>query len=118
MKKTKVYRDLIDALVEECREGQGQIGPRRARNGVWHLGATEDHLSDQHQINLLLAGLSVGERETLARMLEHSFSGGIFETLKALGPHEIQPFLEGYEGSPYHDFVGRLQDDEWQWPEE
>jgi hypothetical protein len=26
----------------------------------------------------------------------------------------IQPFEDGYEGTPYHDFVGRLID--WSWP--
>jgi hypothetical protein len=39
---------------------------------------------------------------------------GVFETLKALEEFQIAPFVDGYEGSPYHDFIGRL--DGWEWP--
>jgi hypothetical protein len=49
-------------------------------------------------------------------MLAHEFAGGVFETLKALEAFDIAPFREGYEGSPYHDFIGRLAD--WEWPEQ
>jgi hypothetical protein len=40
---------------------------------------------------------------------------GVFETLKALEEFQIAPFESGYEGSPFNDFIGRL--DDWQWPE-
>ena len=40
---------------------------------------------------------------------------GVFETLKVLEKFEVEPFRDGYEGSPYNDFVGRL--DDWNWPE-
>lgn len=42
------------------------------------------------------------------------FLGGVFETLKALEEFSIEPFVEGYEVSPYHDFIGRLG--QWQLP--
>jgi hypothetical protein len=35
--------------------------------------------------------------------------------LKALEEFQIAPFESGYEGSPFNDFIGRL--DDWQWPE-
>ena len=47
------YRELIDALVRACREGQGQIGRRRVRHGVWNSNATTtaDELTDRHGMN-------------------------------------------------------------------
>ena len=115
--KPKLYREVIDALVQVCRDGQGQIGPIRTREGVWNANATAKFIPDQHQINLLLARLSPKDREILAGMLEHAFEGGVFETLKTLGELEIEPFKGGYEGDAYHDFIGRMSGD-WPWPEE
>ena len=115
-RKPKLYRDFIDALVQVCKAGQGQIGPIRARKGLWNANATPDFIPEQHQINLLLARLSPADREVIAGMLEQAFEGGVFETLKALGEFDIEPFKEGYEGDVYHDFVGRV--DDWPWPEE
>jgi len=115
-KKPQLYRDFIDELVDVCHNGQGQIGARRARVGVWHPSASAEHLPDQHQINLLLARLSEKEREVLAQLLSQEVETGVFETLKALETFGIPPFQEGYEGSPYHDFTGRLSTD-WDWPE-
>ena len=114
--KSETYRTAIDRLVAECRSGQGQIGSRRARSGVWNKNARSDSLHNQREINRLLSKLSEHQRETLARMLEHEFSSGIFETLKILQELRIEPFIDGYEGSPYHDFIGRL--DDWEWPTE
>jgi hypothetical protein len=37
----ELYRKLIDALVRECRQGQGQIGPARARAGTSVAAADE-----------------------------------------------------------------------------
>ena len=48
-------------------------------------------------------------------MLAHEVEVGMFETLKALEQFQIEPFKDGYEGSPYNDFIGRL--DDWGWPE-
>ncbi len=36
---------MIDRLVRSCNEGQGQIGPRRAKAGVWNANA--DALADE-----------------------------------------------------------------------
>ncbi len=113
--KPRVYREVIDEIVDACKNGQGQIGPRRVLNGVWNPNATAGFIEDQHEINLLLARLSGNDRRVIAGMLELAFSGGAFEALKAFEKFEIEPFVEGYEGSPYHDFLGRMQ--EWKWPE-
>lgn len=74
-------------------------------------------MPEQHQINLLLKRLSAEDREIIASMLADSFAGGVFETLKTLEEFQVSPFEDGYEGSAYHDFVGRHITD-WEWPEE
>jgi len=48
-------------------------------------------------------------------MLEHEVRTGIFETLKVLENEGNQTFERRYEGSPYHDHIGRM--DDWDWPE-
>ena len=114
MRKPAEYRAFIDEMVEVCRDGQGQIGARRAREGLWNENATADFLPDQHAVNLLLRRLDSSEREVLARLLASEVVTGVFETIKALEEFQIAPFVDGYEGSPYHDFIGRL--DGWEWP--
>jgi hypothetical protein len=114
--KPEAYRKMIDELVEVCKHGQGQIGPRRARAGIWNKSATRDFIPEQHAINLLLKRLSAEDREIIAGMLAQEVVKGVFETLKVLEKFEVEPFKDGYEGTPYHDFVGRL--DDWSWPEE
>lgn len=118
MKKAQQYKDFIDQMVDVCRNGQGSIGSSRVRNGVWNENASADFLEDQFQINQLLGILNDQQREVIAGMLAHAFEGGVFETLKALEEFEIEPFLDGYEGSPYHDFIGRVAADQWQWPDD
>ncbi len=115
--KPKLYREFIDHLVEVCREGQGQIAAERVISGLWNMNATEDFIPDQHKINVLLSELTIDQREILAGLLKQEFVGGVFESIKALEEFEIEPFLDGYEGSPYHDFIGRVDDDPWGWPE-
>ncbi|MDL2274919.1 hypothetical protein LJC22_02190 [Desulfosarcina sp. OttesenSCG-928-G10] len=115
--KPKLYRDFIDELVRVCHSGQGQIGPDRVRGGTWNPHITENSAPDQHAMNLLLAKLNANDRETIASFLAQAFKGGVFETLKALEAFQISPFEEGYEGSPYHDFIGRVSG-EWEWPEQ
>lgn len=112
------YRALIDAAVRACREGQGQIVPHRARAGVWNSNAVDlpDELADPVEMNRFLAGLSDADRAVLAGMLEEAFVGGVHETLVILHEAGIQPFEDGYEGTPYHDFMGRLRG--WSWPVE
>jgi uncharacterized protein DUF6547 len=71
-------------------------------------------MPDQAAINELLARLAVADRDVLASMLRDAFVGGVHQTLVALHEAEIPPFDDGYEGTPFHDFVGRL--DGWEWP--
>jgi hypothetical protein len=108
------YRALIDRLVDECRSGQGQIMPRRAREGVWNRNATPESEPEDDEANRLLARMSNAEREVIARMLQQEFVGGVHTTLVALHEAEMAPFDRAYEGTPFHDFVGRL--DDWEWP--
>jgi len=55
--KPPIYRQMIDALVEICLNGQGQIAPSRVRKGVWHSHATPESLPEENAINLLLQRL-------------------------------------------------------------
>ena len=64
-------------------------------------------------MNRFLDGLNDAERAVLAGMLEEAFVGGVHETLVILHEAGVQPFEHGYEGTPYHDFVGRLQGLSW-----
>jgi hypothetical protein len=48
-------------------------------------------------------------------MLEHTFESGVHESLVVLHEEKVQPFDKGYEGTPFHDFICRLN--EWAWPE-
>jgi hypothetical protein len=103
--KSPAYRKIIDELVQVCRDGQGQIGARRVRPGVWNVNATQDFIPDQHAINLLLKRLTTEDREIIAGMLAQAVVTGAFETLKGLEKFEVEPFRDGYEGSPYDDFI-------------
>jgi hypothetical protein len=109
------YRGIIDRLVRDCRSGQGTIGASRARAGVWNANASSEFLPEQHQINEFLARLTKKDRETVAGMLSGEFVSGVHAALVALHEAAIPPFEDGHEGTPFHDFVGRL--DDWNWPE-
>lgn len=113
--KSELYRTLIDRFVDICRNGQGCIGPDRARKGVWNPYADENS-PDQLAFNQLLSRMSAPDREVLALLLSQQVETGVFETLKILEEFQISPFENGYEGSPYADFIGRLTD--WEWPKE
>jgi uncharacterized protein YndB with AHSA1/START domain len=107
------YRTLIDALVKDAHHGQGQIASTNVRAGVWNRNASPTELEDQHAINELLRRLSVDDREIVASMLAKQFEAGIHQTLVALYENEVPFFDKVYEGSPFHDFVGRLADCDW-----
>jgi hypothetical protein len=115
MAPSEIYRRTIDRLVHACRDGQGQIGSDRVRAGVWHKYADAARMPDQWAINELLARLSEHDRDILAEMLADEFRNGVHETLVVLHEQKIVPFEDGYEGTPFHDFIGRLND--WDWPE-
>ncbi len=108
------YRELIDRLVSDCRAGQGQVGANKVRRGVWNVNASAEFLPDQHAVNEFLTDLSAEHRELVAHMLADQYVGGIHAVLVALYEAEVPPFDKGYEGDPFHDFVGRL--DDWDWP--
>lgn len=102
---------MIDDLVQSCREGQGQIGPDRARAGRWNQNNTDQQ---QQSFNELLDALTPPQREVLAQLLQHVFMSGVHETLRVLHEAGVAPFDDAYEGTPFHDFIGRL--DGWEWP--
>jgi len=112
------YLQIIDRLVDSCLRGQGQIGPRRAREGIWNRNADspEGGLADQWRMNELLLSLSSEQRDVLAEMLAQQFVAGVHETLVVFHEHGVPPFDDGCEGDPFHDFVARL--DGWEWPPE
>ena len=112
--KPELYHKFIDSLVDMCHNGQGQIGSNRALKGIWNSNATSEYIPEQHKINLLLERLSISDRQVLAKLLSDAVETGVFETLKALEEFQISPFESGYEGSPFNDFIGRLND--WDWP--
>ena len=107
-------RGLIDRLVQACQAGQGQIGPRRVREGIWNVHATAESMPDQHAVNEVLARMSDDDREVVAGLLLEIFIAGVHEALVVLHDEQVPPFQDGYEGTPFHDFVGRLGG--WPWP--
>ena len=111
------YRALIDALVDECRNGGGTVPATWARRGVWNTYALDhpDEMPEEQRMNEVLARTPDEDREVLARMLIQTYEGGVHDTLRVLHDHELPPFDDGYEGAPYHDFMGRLRTD-WDWP--
>ncbi len=114
--KPQIYREMIDALVDMCHTGQGRIRADRVRKGVWNANARADFIEDQHAVNLLLLRLTPNERELLATLLSGAAEQGVCEALKVLENFQVDPFVEGYEGSPFHDFIGRLGG--WEWPKD
>lgn len=108
-------REVIDRLVRACQEGQGQMAPRRVRTGTWNSQATAESVPDQLAINEAVARMSDGDREAVAGLLMETFIAGVHETLVVLHESQVPPFDDGYEGTPFHDFVGRLGG--WPWPE-
>ena len=111
------YRAVIDELVRECQEGQGRIRPQRVRSGLFHQYAVDhpEEMPKESRINGLLARMEPGDREIVAGLLEAAFVDGVHRTRAVLRWNEIQPFDDDYEGTPFHDFIGRLNLD-WDWP--
>jgi hypothetical protein len=112
------YRQVIDELVRTCREGQGQIASRRIRKGIWNPNDEEVLMEFPEQIamNSLLMRLDAEDRELLARFFAEQFVGGVHESLAVIHAAQIASFNDGYEGTPYNDFVGRLEG--WPWPQD
>lgn len=71
------YRELIDDLVLECRDGQGSVMPGWVRRGVCSTYA-RDHpgeVPEEDDINGVLKRLTDDDREVVARMLELAYEG-------------------------------------------
>lgn len=111
------YRTVIDAMADECRDGQGQVLPGWVRRGVWNMYAVDhpDDMPEEHRMNEVLTRLDDSDRAVVARMLELAYAGGMHDTLRVLNDHEVPPFDDAYEGTPAQDFMGRLTTD-WEWP--
>jgi hypothetical protein len=73
-----------------------------------------DRFPDERRINVLLARMGQDDREVLAHMLADAFQSGVFIALRVLHDHQVPPFEDGYEGTPFDDFTGRIGD--WPWP--
>jgi hypothetical protein len=108
------YRQLVDELVHQAREGQGAIGASRARAGVWSPNATPQSAPEQYNFNTLLARMTEHDREIFAQMLANEFVRGVHTVLGTLHGAGIEPFEKGYQGTPAQDFMGRLGG--WRWP--
>lgn len=114
MTKPPEYRTFVDAIVDVCKTGQGQVGALIATRGTWNPNHERTLSPEQQAANALLAKLSQHERESLAHLLRSEFEAGVFETLKLLQKTGVAPFESGYEGGPPEDFIGRMNG--WTWP--
>jgi hypothetical protein len=111
------YQAVIDAMVDECRHGQGQVLPGWVRRGVWSQHAL-DHPGEmpaEQVMNNVLADLDDEQRDVIATMLVLAYEGAMHDALHVLHDHEVPPFDDGYEGAAFNDFMGRLRTD-WAWP--
>lgn len=111
-----LYRQMIDAMVVLCAQGQGQVSAQRIRLGIWNANAEAAASADPHQhtMNALLSSLTPEQREALALLFAEEFASGIFNALEVLHAAHLDPFVVGYEGHPSDDFLGRM--DGWTWP--
>ena|SRR6185295_3555202 len=110
-----LYRQIIDELVRQTREGQGAVAASRARSGVWNAAATVQSAPDQHNFNVLLSRLTPHDRAIFAEMLAHEFVRGVHTALNTLHAAQLQPFETSYQESPAHDYMGRLSGG-FRWP--
>ena len=111
---SQLYRRVIDELVNATLRGQGRIASDRVRRGVWNPHATPDALADQVAINEVLGRLSEHDRTILAGVVADAFRSGVHQALVTLHEEAVPPFEQAYEGTPFHDYIGRL--DGWAWP--
>lgn len=109
-----LYRQIVDAMVVSCADA-GQVSAQRIRTGVWNSNADDapDAPVEQHDMNVLLAGLSPDHRETLAALFAEEFASGIFNALEVLRAARLPGFEQGYEGAPSDDFLSRMDGQEW-----
>ena len=98
------YRAIIDDLVTECLSGQGQV----VRHHV-QFPPHPDPAGDA------LADLDDSTRAAVVKAVADAFVAGVHTALVALDARQVSPFDQAYEGTAFHDFMGRL--DGWDWPE-
>ena len=84
---------------------------------MWNAYALDhpDELPAEQRLNEVLGRLPAQDRAAIGHMLAKSYEGGVHDTLRVLHDHEVPPFDDAYQGTPYHDFMGRLETD-WSWP--
>jgi len=111
-----LYRAVIDALVVQCREGQGQVSARRVVAGVWNENAeaVADAAPGQHEMNVLLTALTPEQRAVLAGLFAEEFASGVYNALQVLEAARVAPFAPGVHGTASDSFLDRLED--WAWP--
>lgn len=111
-----LYRAVIDTLVAQCRDGQGQVSARRVVAGVWNENAeaVADAAPGQHEMNVLLAALTPEQRAALAVLFAEEFASGVYNALQVLETAGIAPFAAGAGAAASDVFLDRL--DDWAWP--
>lgn len=79
-----------------------------------------DTRSEQYRrvIDTLVRECREGQGPIAARSdrAQDAFEAGVFIALRVLHDESIPPFEDGYEGTPFNDFAGRLNG--WAWPSE
>lgn len=111
-----LYRTIIDALVVQCRDGEGQVSARRIQAGVWNENAEVADVEtqpEQHAMNVLLASLSPDQREVLAALFVEEFESGVYNALRVLEAARVPLFVDGIDGLPTDHFLDRLDDGAW-----
>lgn len=113
-----LYRTVIDALVVQCRDGQGQVSARRVLTGVWNENAelVDDAAPAQHGMNVLLESLTPEQRAVLSGLFAEEFQSGVYNVLQVLEAAHIVPFDAGVAGTASDNFLDRM--DDWEWPAE
>lgn len=108
-----MYRQTIDAMVVACLQGQGQVSAERIRVGVWNPNADAETDPNQVTMNALLGAMEESHRQALSMLVAEEFASGIFNALTVLAAAKIEPFVQGYDGEPSDDFLGRIDGSDW-----
>ncbi|WP_040162265.1 DUF6547 family protein [Nigerium massiliense] len=112
-----LYRAIIDALVVQCREGEGQVSARRIQAGLWNENAeaaeVESEQPEQHAMNVLLGSLADEQRDVLAGLFAAEFESGVYNALRVLEAARVELFLGDETGMPTDHFLDRMDDGPW-----
>lgn len=112
-KGLELYKKFIDGLVER-------------KNGVeskWIMERKYPQNDENKAVNQLLDGLTPGQKEVLAKMVQEARLGGIHDTLayidEMMDCHGLVLSQDGetypydYFESMHYDFICRCEGDEW-----